>query len=135
MPVLVQSVGVGVVLLALADIFLTVLHPRSGKGLLSTRLNELVWRLFRSVALALPRGRDALLSHGAPTLLGLTVIMWATLLILGFALVMWPALGSSIQASQGARRPASIQPSTSAVTPSPRWEPGTSSRRPAFTHC
>lgn len=88
-------------LVALADIFLTVLYARSSASLLSNRLHQSVWRLFRRGALALPKYKDRLLSYAGPTLLVLTVFVWVALLLLGFTLIVWPALGSAIQSSSG----------------------------------
>jgi Flp pilus assembly protein protease CpaA len=59
------------------------------------------WWFFRGVALALPSHKDRLLAYGGPSLLILTVLLWVLLLLFGFALIVWPALGSAIQASSG----------------------------------
>lgn len=98
---LLQTLGVGLVLVSLTDIFLTVLYARSGVSVLSNRVYQGGWRFFRSAALALPSHKDRLLAYGGPTLLVLTVLFWVLLLLVGFALIVWPALGSAIQASTG----------------------------------
>lgn len=97
-----QTLGTGLVLWALTDIFLTVLYARSGVSVLSNRVHQGGWWLFRKAALAVPRYRNRLLAYGGPILLVLTVLFWVILLILGFALIVWPVLGSAIQASSGA---------------------------------
>jgi hypothetical protein len=93
--------GVGLVVVALSDISLTVLYARSGASLLSDRFHKGVWHLFRSSVRVLPRYRDRLLAYAGPSLLVLTVLLWVLLLLVGFALIVWPALGSAIQASSG----------------------------------
>lgn len=99
---LVQGLGVGLVLVALIDVFLTVLHARNGLGLLSPWFNKGIWQLFRSAALAFPAHKDRILSFAGPTLLVLIASLWAVLLIVGFGLIVWPALGTGILASSGA---------------------------------
>lgn len=98
---LTQLVGIGIVILALVDIYYTVLYFSSYGGILSTPLNKGVWQLFRFAAVVIPFGRNRLLSYNGPTLLVTTVVLWVGLLMGGFALIAWPALGSGIQASQG----------------------------------
>jgi hypothetical protein len=98
---LAQVVGVGLVLLALVDIYLTVLYARSGKGVLSVQLSKRVWQLFRIAARATPLDRDRLLAYSGPTVLVAIVVVWVCLLLSGFALIIWPELGLAIQASQG----------------------------------
>lgn len=99
---LIQTIGIVLVLLALADIFLTVLYPRSNKGVISTPLSKLLWQLFRFAAKITYCDRDLLLSYCGPVLLVLIVTVWVSLLNVGFALIVWPAFGSEIQSSQGA---------------------------------
>ncbi len=101
MNLLAQMVGVGLIILALVDIYLTVLYPRIGTSVLSFQLGKAVWRLFRLVAGAIPSKSDQLLSHSGPTLVVVTVVVWVSLLICGFAFIIYPELGSAIQASQG----------------------------------
>ncbi len=98
-----QFLGVGLVLVALIDIFLAVLYARSGASLLSDRLHGILWRFFRRVALALPGtgGRDRLLAYAGPGLLVLTVTLWVLLLMVGFALFIQPALGSAVRSTSG----------------------------------
>lgn len=55
-----QVVGVVLILLTVIDIFLMVLYARTGRGLVSSHVNEGVWRIFRSIAAAFPPGRDRL---------------------------------------------------------------------------
>ena len=99
---LLQLAGGSLVAAAAADVFLTVLYARGGVGLISPFLSRGLWRLFRSVAQLLPRDhRGGLLSFAGPSLLVVTVVTWACLLASGFALIVWPGLGTGVQASQG----------------------------------
>ena len=98
---LLQLLGAALVLVALSDIFLTVLYARSGAGLLSDRLHKGVWHLFRRAALKRPRFKNRLLAYAGPILLVLTALFWIALLLFGFSLIVWPALGSKIRASSG----------------------------------
>ncbi|MEW6491671.1 MAG: potassium channel family protein [Cyanobacteriota bacterium] len=98
---LAQIVGVILVILALIDIYLTVLHPRLGTSILSLPLSKGIWRLFRLAAQATPLKGKHLLTQAGPIVLVAIVVVWVSLLICGFALIVWPELGSAIQASQG----------------------------------
>ncbi|MBD2433496.1 MULTISPECIES: potassium channel family protein [Fischerella] len=101
MGLLVQIVGVGLVILSLIDIYLTVLFPRLGSSLLSLSLGKGMWRLFRLLARTVPCKDEKLLSHSGPTLIIVTVTLWVSLLICGFALIVWVDLGSAIQSNNG----------------------------------
>ena len=73
-------------LVALSDIFLTVLYARSGAGLLSDRLHKGLWRLFRGAARRFPRFKNRLLAYAGPLLLVVTALFWVALeLLLGLA--------------------------------------------------
>ncbi|MBD0336559.1 MAG: two pore domain potassium channel family protein [Cyanobacteria bacterium Co-bin13] len=100
MHVLLQIVGAVLVLAALADIYTTVLHPRAESSWLSIFVARSVWRLFRSAGLGLPQRRDSFLSYGGPTIIVVVISVWV-LLLLGFSLMIWPGLGTAIQAEQG----------------------------------
>ncbi|MBD2465144.1 two pore domain potassium channel family protein [Oscillatoria sp. FACHB-1407] len=100
-----QLIGLGLVILALIDVFLSVLYPRSGKGWLSVPLSRGIWKLFGFMA-DLPRWkrqktRDRILSYAGPTVLVIVIAVWVLLLLFGFALMVWVALGSAIQSSNG----------------------------------
>lgn len=98
---LLQLVGLGLVALALLDIYLTVLSPRLGTSLLSLPLMKKIWWLFRQTARLLPKQRQQLLFHAGPLMIVAVILVWVTLLAVGFALIVWPALGTEVQASQG----------------------------------
>lgn len=102
MSVLVQVVGTTLILLALVDIYLTVLHPRIDSSLISVPLARTAWQFFRSfVWTFVPKKRYQLLSYSGPAIVVIIVAAWALLLTFGFALISWTGLGTAIQASQG----------------------------------
>lgn len=101
MRFLTQIIGVGLVILALVDIYLTVLFPRLGSSILSFRLSKGLWRLFWLVAYIIPIKDKKLLAHSGPILVVATVVVWVCLLLLGFALIVWTDLGWAIQSSSG----------------------------------
>ena len=107
---LAQLAGTGLVLLALADIYMTVLYPKGGRGVVSVPLSRGIWYIFRLIARAIPKKRvdaqrflvrDRLFSYMGPSLLVATVVVWVSLLMAGFALIIWPALGSEIRTDKG----------------------------------
>ena len=96
-----QALGAFLVLLVLADVFLTVLYARAGTGIIATRVARGVWTAFRAATRALgPRDGDVLAFCG-PAVLVLLVAAWALALTLGAALVMHPLLGTAITAQNG----------------------------------
>lgn len=99
MDIVSQITGTLIVLVALTDIYLSVLQ-RGSVSLLSGPLNRTVWRLFRRSP-PLPIRRNPFLSYAGPTLVALILIMWVPLLVIGFALVFLPALGTQITAASG----------------------------------
>jgi hypothetical protein len=99
---LVQMIGVGLVILALLDIYLTVLYPRLGSSILSVLLTQGIWQLFRFAARTVPFRGDCLLSHCGSTTIIAIVVVWVSLLICGFALLVWPELRSKLTPSQEA---------------------------------
>jgi Ion channel len=93
---------VTLVLLALIDIYLTVLHPRIESSLLSVSIASTTWHIFRYAArMIVPKRRHQLLSYGGSTIVVIVVAVWILLLIFGFALISWTGLGTDIQVSQG----------------------------------
>src|SRR5690349_17529429 len=102
MDTLEQVAGAIVMLVVLADVFLTVLYARLGRGILSGRVATAVWYVFRFVGRHRRDGAGKLLSFGGPTTVVLLVLTWAFGLTIGGALVMHPALGHAIQSPTGA---------------------------------
>jgi len=101
MQVFLQIIGTVLACLALIDIFVTVLHPRVDNSLLSLRVARGVWWLFRAMAQKMRKGRGSFLSYAGPITIVAIISVWVLLLLLGFALIVWPELGSAIQAGQG----------------------------------
>ncbi|MFC6791855.1 two pore domain potassium channel family protein [Methylobacterium komagatae] len=99
--VLERASGVLVMGVVLLDVFLTVLYARIGTGLIADRAAHLTWRVFRRAADAAGTHRGAVLSFCGPVILLLYVLLWAVGLTLGAGLIIHPALGSGVQASNG----------------------------------
>jgi Ion channel len=96
-----QVVGAALMLLFLADIFLTVLYARAGTGLLAPRWNRLIWMLIRRVSGLFGRRRGTILSFGGPLIVISLLAFWALGLTVGAALLVRPELGTSIRPSSG----------------------------------
>lgn len=101
MQLIIKVAGTILVLIALADIYLTVLHPRAESSLLSTSVARGVWWVFRFVARQLPKRGEKLLSYSGPTIIVVIITLWILLMLIGFALIVWPALGSAVRLEQG----------------------------------
>lgn len=82
--------GLGLIVLAMLDVFLTVLHIQL-ESPISNRLNRRCWQLLLAVSRRLPPDtRDAVLGWGAPLMIGGIVVFWSLLYIVGFALLYAP---------------------------------------------
>ncbi len=79
--------------LGLADVFLTILHP-DRDGPVTRPMSRLLWRVAVVLARGMPGRRRDILAMAGPSMLALTMIMWMALPILGFALIVWPGLGT-----------------------------------------
>lgn len=96
-----QGIGAALILLFLADIFLTVLYARAGTGLLAPRWNRAVWAVFRAVARLWGKRGGTVLSIGGPFIVVSLIVFWALGLTIGAALVIRPELGTTIRPSSG----------------------------------
>lgn len=96
-----QIGGAGLMLLFLADIFLTVLYARAGTGLLAPRWNRLVWAVLQGISRLFGRQRGSVLSFAGPLIVILLIAFWALGLTLGAALIIQPELGGAIRPSSG----------------------------------
>jgi hypothetical protein len=85
--------GIALLAFALRDVFETLLHPE-GRGPLARVIMRAVWTGCRR-----PRGDHTALQLAGPLGLVLVVGTWAALLVLGWALLLWPHLedGFSLQ--------------------------------------
>jgi hypothetical protein len=100
LQIVLQTIGTLLVLVALIDIYLTVLHPRAESSLLSRAIAQGTWRLFRMVGQHI-RHREKLFSYVGPSIVVIVVSVWVLLLLFGFAAMIWPVLGTAIQVEQG----------------------------------
>jgi hypothetical protein len=96
-----QAAGAGLMLLFLADIFLTVLYARAGTGLLAVHWNRLVWLCMKGLARCFSRRRGTVLSLAGPVIVILLIAFWSLGLTIGAALIVRPELGVAIKPSSG----------------------------------
>lgn len=94
------AAGILLIAIALADLFATVLLVRGDASILSPFVTRAVWWLFKRADRRL--GLDGrLMMLAGPILLVLIVLLWALLLVTGFALLYLPMLGQAVNASIG----------------------------------
>ena len=99
---LVPLVGALVVLAVAQDVFVTVLFPASGHGLIRRPASRLIWAAFRLVGRRTHgQRRRGLLAYGGPVQVAVTLGTWLVLLVVGWALIFEPALGTGIRATSG----------------------------------
>jgi hypothetical protein len=112
-PSLVALAGAVPIAVALADVFLTLFHPTVA-GPIGSAIQRTTWRASQ----ALGRRRPAALAVAAPAGVLLTIAMWASLLVLGWALVYWPFMEDGFRPQTGAElgRPFVAAVYTSGVT-------------------
>ncbi|PSM49479.1 Ion transport 2 domain protein [Chroococcidiopsis sp. CCALA 051] len=101
MDLLIQLAGTGIIILTLLDIYLTVLFHRLGSSVVSMPLNRGIWCFLRLVTQVIPSKSDRLLAHSGSIMIVAILAVWAASLMSGFALIIFPELGSAIQASEG----------------------------------
>ena len=93
--------GTLLVLLALEDIFYTVLFQGSNDGLVGIAIMRGGWWIMTHVAAIAGQTHRRVLTYSGPIILVAHVSAWVFLFAFGFAFIDWPALGSAIQNSQG----------------------------------
>jgi hypothetical protein len=86
----VTLLGAGLIFVALRDIFDTLFHP-SERGKVCGRVMRVTWYVFRWLALRHRKGRETLQLAGPGALLAV-ILSWSGLLVVGWALVLWPYL-------------------------------------------
>lgn len=91
-----NALGLGLVFVALRDIFHQLFHP-GGSGHLSDSLMRSIWWMFRRLAARSP----GTLGLAAPTALVAIITSWGTLLAVGWALVYWPYMPEDFLYSTG----------------------------------
>jgi hypothetical protein len=89
---LLVPLGALLVVLGMADVFLTVLHY-DGSALLGPRVNRGTWWAVRTATAPLPRRlRSYLRCLGAPLMIPVSLAVWLSLEVVGFALLFHPGL-------------------------------------------
>ena len=85
--------GLGLVVVALLDVFFTVLHY-DDFGFLSNRLHRGIWGALRRLTAPMPRNlRNFVLSLGGPLMIPATILLWIGLVTVGFALIYYAGMG------------------------------------------
>jgi len=85
--------GIALIVLALRDIFETLLHPE-GRGPVARWVMRTIWTVCRVLR------RRSVLQHAGPLGLLLVVGVWAALLVLGWALLLWPQLETGFRVEE-----------------------------------
>ncbi|MGC9671319.1 potassium channel family protein [Planosporangium sp. 12N6] len=99
---LLRSVGALILLAAAQDIFVTVLFPASGHGLIRRPTSRATWHVFRLIGkMTHGQRRRNLLAYGGPVQVAVTLTAWVVLLVAGWALIYKPALGTDIRSTSG----------------------------------
>jgi hypothetical protein len=94
--------GTLVVVAVMLDIFFTALYPASDHGFIRKAVSRSVWLAFRRVGEATgPRRRRNLLAYNGPCVVVATLAAWLLLLIIGWAMIFFPGLGTAIRATSG----------------------------------
>lgn len=83
--IIATAAGIVLILAALRDVFDALFHP-GGKATISRGVMRVVWRAFHPLARRWP----AAISLAGPTSLIVIVGIWATSLVIGWALIFWP---------------------------------------------
>lgn len=97
-------VGVALMLVVLADVFLAVLYARMGTALFSERLCRVLWLAFRAASKVASPRRDRVLAFAGPIIVLTVLAVWVLLMMLGAALVIHPHLGTAVTSSSGPTR-------------------------------
>lgn len=92
--VAVSALGVGLIALAGRDVFDALFHPE-GRGTLGRLMMRTVWAALRRLA----GPRRGIFALAGPTALLVVIGSWATLLIVGWALIFWPHVNDGFYAA------------------------------------
>jgi hypothetical protein len=93
MSILLTILGFLVIVVGLQDVFHTLFHPAKS-GDVSDAIVRRIWRLFHA---AMPRA----LSFAGPVAFVMVVFFWASSVIIGFALILFPLLPGTFTFAQG----------------------------------
>ncbi|MGQ5635808.1 MULTISPECIES: potassium channel family protein [unclassified Streptomyces] len=94
---LVSLAGVGLVMVALRDLFHTLWHPTRHAGL-SRLVMTGMWRLARRL-----RARRRVVGLVGPLAMVTVVGLWAAVIILGWAIIYWPHMPGAFTLTPGSR--------------------------------
>ena len=87
---IVIPLGIGLIVCAALDVFLTVLHIQA-ESPLSDTLNNWLWQALLLVTRRLSQpARDEILGWGAPLMIGGIILVWAAVYVVGFSLLYLP---------------------------------------------
>jgi hypothetical protein len=104
MKTLEQLAGAVVLVVALADVFLTILYARMDSGLLAMPYARGIERIWVWMSARFGRSRARFVSFCGPVALVAVLGLWTGLLTLGSALVLHPALGHEVRSSDAVPR-------------------------------
>lgn len=90
-----------VVLLALSDVFYTVLFPGSGRGPVRRPVARGVRAVFRQTRRLPLKMRQRALAYAGPCEVAATLLAWFVLLLVGWAAIYHLALGEAVRAAHG----------------------------------
>jgi hypothetical protein len=99
MKMLEQLAGAVVLVVALTDVFLTILYARMDSGLVAMRYARGIERIWVWISRPFGRLRARFVSFCGPVTLLAVLGLWTGLLTLGSALVLHPALGHEVRSS------------------------------------
>ena len=85
-----QVVGTFLAVAALVDAFQTIFHPTE-RGTISDAVGLVVWRTSQTIS----RQWKNVLTWAGPIAVLAIIVMWVSLIVLGFALIYWPRLDNS----------------------------------------
>jgi Ion channel len=88
--------GGAIVVVVLRDVFDTLFHPH-GAGSVSLAVIRGVWATMRALA----RGNHVVLSLAGPIAFITVIAAWGTLVIVGFALILWPHFPEGFAINEG----------------------------------
>lgn len=95
------TLGAAVVVLALIDVFYTVLFPGSGHGPMRRPLARSLRWVFRQSSRLSPAMRRRVLPYAGPVEVTATLLSWFVLLLVGWATIYLPGLGEGVKAATG----------------------------------
>jgi hypothetical protein len=84
-----RLIGCMLIAVSILDQFQTLFYP-AGHGTLSSWIGKIVWRLIRPIG----RWKKNALTFAGPISMLLIIVVWANLLLFGWALLFYPELGS-----------------------------------------